>query len=114
MKKTLAAVGLLLRFLRAVAVAGMHTVWVILRSGSSGEAPAAGFVQIAFAPMTARGAALLGCMVSLTPGTTVIDIDMKTYRMAVHLLDATTARDTVESIRSQFEPGLLAWFGVTR
>ena len=54
--------------------------------------------------MSPTGAALLGCLVTLTPGTTVIDIDMARHEMLLHLLDLSQAEATVASIRKEFEP----------
>jgi multisubunit Na+/H+ antiporter MnhE subunit len=106
-----AAVVLPLRFLWAVLVCGAQTVRVIVAAGLRvGPLRPAAFVRVRFAPMSETGAALLGCMISLTPGTTVIDIDMDAREMVLHLLDTSDVRSAVRTIR-QFEPGLVAWFG---
>lgn len=102
---------LLLRFLRAIVVAGVQTVRVIFASGLRRTAPPAAFVRVRFAPMSARGAALLGCMVSLTPGTTTIDIDMQRHELLLHVLDSSDTEALVEGIRRDFEPGLSVLFG---
>lgn len=110
--RTMAAVVLLLRFLRAVVASGLQTVRVILASGRPGAAPPpVALLRVGFAPMSARGAALLGCMVSLTPGTTTIDIDMDRRELLLHVLDASDADALVAGIRRDFEPGLVALFG---
>lgn len=110
--KFLAAVVLLARFLKAVAVSGFQTVGVILQASfGSRTPPAAAFVRVRFAPMSEQGAALLGCMVTLTPGTTTIDIDMASGELLLHVLDATDTDAMVEGIRRDFEPGLITLFG---
>jgi multisubunit Na+/H+ antiporter MnhE subunit len=112
MRRLNAAIVLLLRFLWAVAVSGIQTVRIILSSSLSLEdPPPASFVRVRFAPMDARGAAVLGCMITLTPGTTVIDIDMDEREMVVHMLNARESESLVRSIQLSFEPGLLVWFG---
>ncbi len=112
MNKPIAAVVLLLRFLRAVVVSGLQTVRVILASGlPGGRPPPVALVRVRFAPMSAHGAALLGCMVSLTPGTTTIDIDMERRELLLHVLDASDTDGLVQGIRRDFEPGLVALFG---
>ena len=112
MHKLIAAIVLPWRFGRAVVTAGAQTVAAIVRQGLSiGTPPPASFVRIGFAPMSAQGAALLGCMVSLTPGTTVIDIDLSRREMVLHMLDARQAEAAAEAIRRDFEPPPLAWFG---
>ncbi|WP_460565056.1 Na+/H+ antiporter subunit E [Hydrogenophaga aquatica] len=110
--KVLAAVLLALRFLKAVMVSGLQTVVVIVRA-STGERrpPPAAFLRVRFAPMSAQGAALLGCMVTLTPGTTTLDIDMDRKELLLHVLDASDTDALVEGIRRDFEPGLVALFG---
>lgn len=112
MRRIGAAVLLTYRFLVAVVVSGVQTVAVIARA-SLGERrpPPAAFLRVRFAPMSAQGAALLGCMVTLTPGTTTIDIDMDRHELLVHVLDASDTDAVVEGIRRDFEPGLVALFG---
>lgn len=101
---------LILRFSRAVVSSGWQTVDVILRTRRS-HPPAASLLRLEFAPMSESGAALLGCMVSLTPGTTTLEIDMHRHEMLLHVLDATSIESTLEVIRRDFEPGLVAIFG---
>ncbi len=110
--KFFAALVLALRFIKAIVVSGVQTVVVILRA-SLGERrpPPAAFVRVRFAPMSASGAALLGCMVTLTPGTTTIDIDMERRELLLHVLDASDTDALVQGIRQDFEPGLVALFG---
>ena len=112
MTRLLAAIGLLLRFIRAVLVSGIQTVKIILQSGRpGGTPPPEALIRVRFAPMSARGAALLGSMVSLTPGTTTIDIDMDRRELLLHVLDASDKDALVEGIRHEFEPGIKALFG---
>ncbi|MBK6804398.1 MAG: Na+/H+ antiporter subunit E [Betaproteobacteria bacterium] len=114
MNKPVAAVVLPLRFAWAMITSGAQTIGAILRQGLSlGTPPPPAFVRIGFAPMSAQGAALLGCMISLTPGTTVIDIDMARRQLVLHVLDASHAAAAATAIRRDFEPPLLAWFGDT-
>jgi multisubunit Na+/H+ antiporter MnhE subunit len=115
MSRAFAAVALALRFLRAVVVAGLQTVRVIARSRRGGAGvPETAFVRVRYAPMSAQGAALLGCMVTLTPGTTTIDIDSERSELVLHVLDASSVDAVVEGIRRDFEPGLVALFGGRR
>lgn len=112
MNKPWAALLLLLRFLRALVVSGVQTVGVILRA-STGQrrAPPTAFLRVRYAPMSAQGAALLGCMVSLTPGTTTLDIDEERRELLLHVLDASDTDALLAGIRRDFEPGLIALFG---
>lgn len=110
--RLVAALTLLARFMRAVLVSGLQTVAVILRTGKPGSGPPpVALLRVRFAPMSEQGAALLGCMVSLTPGTTTIDIDMARRELLLHVLDASDTDALVAGIRQDFEPGLVALFG---
>jgi multisubunit Na+/H+ antiporter MnhE subunit len=112
MNRIIASIVLLFRFLRAVVVSGIQTVRIILSRGLRiGDPAPAAFVRLRFAPMNATGASLLGCMITLTPGTTVIDIDMEEREMVVHMLDRREAQSLIRSVQREFEPGLLVWFG---
>ena len=112
MNGLLAAIMLALRFTRAVIVSGIDTIRVIIRSGGpGGEPPPVALVRVRFARMSPRGAALLGSMVSLTPGTTTLDIDMEQRELLLHVLDASDTDALVRGIREEFEPGLLVLFG---
>lgn len=107
----LAAAWLLLTFLRAVAVSGVQTMAIIVRRARGGPNPRAGLVRMRFAPMSENGATLMGCLITLTPGTTTIDIDMERREMLLHLLDLDGAEDAVAGIRREFEPSILRIFG---
>lgn len=112
MNRLVAAVVLPARVGWAMMTSGAQTIGAIVRQGLAiGTPPPASFVRIDFAPMSAQGAALLGCMISLTPGTTVIDIDMPRRQMVLHMLDTRQAAAAVEAIRRELEPPLMAWFG---
>jgi|GEM_PF-355894 len=114
MRRVLAAGSLSLLFLRAVVVSGVQTLRVILRNSIGGHEPPAGLIRMRFAPMNEQGATLLGCMITLTPGTTTVDIDMKRREMLLHLLDASQAEQAVKGIRRDFEPSLIVLFGEGR
>lgn len=112
MKKIWAAAILFLRFCRAVMVSGVQTLQVIVRASVGARTPPpAAFLRIRFAPMSAQGASLLGCMITLTPGTTTIDIDMAQREILMHVLDASDIEGLVQGIRQEFEPGLVVLFG---
>ena len=99
---------LLLRFLREVVVSGWSTAVLILRGPS--DLPA-GFVRMTYGELDETGAALLGGLVTLTPGTTTVDIDPARREILLHVLDLRRAEATVEAIRRDFERPLLVLFG---
>jgi len=113
MLKPVAAVVLLARFLKAVLISGIQTVQVILRASLGQRTPPpAAFLRVHFAPMSPMGASLLGCMITLTPGTTTLDIDMENRIILMHVLDASDPDAIVHGIRHDFETGLVPLFGV--
>jgi len=91
---------LLLRFLWQVLVSGLDTARTVLRPA---PLPRAGLIRMEYAPMSESGAVLLACLVTLTPGTTVIDIDPARRVMLLHVLDADQAQAAVAAIRDEFE-----------
>ncbi|MDT8441979.1 MAG: Na+/H+ antiporter subunit E [Desulfuromonadales bacterium] len=97
---------LLLRFSVQCLLSGLTTARTILH----GRQPPAGFARISFAPMSEAGAALLGAMVSLTPGTTMIDIDMRQRTCLLHLLDTRQEQASIEFIRTRLEPDIARLF----
>lgn len=108
----LTSVILLLRFLVTLAISGWQTILVIVKGNLNPEqAPKAGFVRMRFAPMSDTGASLLGCLISLTPGTTTIDIDMAKREMLLHMLDTSDPDGAIEGIRQDFERYVVAIFG---
>lgn len=111
MTRPVAAGLLLLRFLRALLVSGLHTAALILRTRPGQVATDSGFVRLGFAPMSAQGAALLGALVTLTPGSTTLDIDMERRELLLHLLDARQADAVVAGLRHDFESLLVVLFG---
>lgn len=90
---------LLLRFAVHSVLAGVSTARIILQR----RPPPAGLVRLRFAPMSETGAAVLGALVTLTPGSSVIDIDLARREMLLHLLDVVQAEAAVASIREEFE-----------
>lgn len=112
MNRLAAAVMLPARFGGALITSGAQTIGTIVRQGLAiGTPPLPSFVRISFAPMSAQGAAMLGSLISLTPGTTVVDIDLPRRQMVLHMLDSSQAATAVKAIRRKFEPPLQAWFG---
>jgi len=111
MHKAWIAIRLFLRFARAVVVSGWETTLIILATRHPTRASTQpGFARLSFAPMSEVGATLLGAMVTLTPGTTTLDIDMETHMLIVHMLDTSSAAGLLEVNREEFEPLLCVLF----
>lgn len=112
MNKPVAALILLLRFLWAVVLSGWQTLKVILTPES--QRPQPRFMRMHYAPMSDAGASLLGCMITLTPGTTTIDIDPERRELLLHVLDGSDPEGVVAGVRRDFEPYCIALFGENR
>ena len=106
-----AAVSLIVRFVSAVVVSGITTAWQIV---GPGDRPVPGLLRMRFSDLSPTGAALLGCITTLTPGTTTIDVDMERGELLLHLLDASDPAKTVTEIREQFERHLQVIFPARR
>jgi multisubunit Na+/H+ antiporter MnhE subunit len=102
----LIVVRLVLRFLLHSLLSGLTTARIILAP----RQPPSGVVVMHYGPMNSTGAALLGAMVTLTPGSTVIDIDQQCHEMLLHLLDVRTKEAAIASIRNDFEQELCLLF----
>ncbi len=99
-------IRLLWRFVLQCIVSGIATARIVL----SRVPPTAGVARMTFGPMSDAGAAVLGAMVTLTPGSTVIDIDPRRREMLLHLLDITTAEVAIAAIRRDFEADIARLF----
>lgn len=99
-------VRLWLRFVMHCITAGLGTARIILQR----ETPPAGLVRLRYAPMSATGAAILGAMVTLSPGTSTIDIDPVRREILLHLLNRRAAAATLTAIRRDFERDLCRLF----
>ena len=112
MSRPVAALLLLLRFLRAVVVSGWQTALVILRAGvGGGPGPAAAFVRIRFAPVGERGAAGPGRLIPPTPGAPAPPGAPERREMLLHVLDAGDLDGLLAAIRRDFERYLVVLFG---
>ena len=100
MRRAWTAASLLATFLWQIVASGVATAWLIVRPG---ERPQPALVRMRFTGLDETGAALLGCMMTLTPGTTTIDIDMERGEMLVHLLDGRDPAAALASVHDEFE-----------
>lgn len=100
MARIVTALGLLAVFLGQVVMSGLTTAWLIVRPG---RRPLPGLARVTFSGLDPVGAAMLGSMITLTPGTTTIDIDLERGEMLLHLLDASDPARAAREIRRRFE-----------
>jgi multisubunit Na+/H+ antiporter MnhE subunit len=108
MRRLIALVKLFGWFAWGVVASGTHTTWLIL---SGPRRPKAMLVRIRFAPMSEAGVAVFASMLSLTPGSTVVDVDLEKREFLLHLLDGANAARLTAGMRSHFEGPLTVLFG---
>ena len=106
-RRALLAARLLATFLWQIVTSGVTTAWLIVRPG---RRPQPALVRMGFSGLSETGAALLGCMITLTPGTTTVDIDMARSEMLVHLLDGADPAASLASVHEDFERPLRELF----
>jgi len=107
MKKLLTALVLVLRFPVEVVKSGWATMWLILAGG--GLRP--GFARISYESASETGAVLLGLLITLTPGTTTLDIDPQRRGRLLHLLDTRDVEGALAAIRRDFVRPIDRLFG---
>jgi len=102
MKRSVAALVIVWRLSTSVVASGWHIAWRILRRPRS---MAPGFVDYEFQAMGVAATTLLACLISLTPGTTAVEVDAAAGRMRLHLLDTGNGADraALQDIRLRFE-----------
>ena len=107
MTRLLVGAKLVLLFLSDVVRSGLSTAWLIVRPGPR---PTPGLLRMPFSGLDARGASVLGAMITLTPGTTTLDIalDEESGRgeLLPHLLDRSDPEAAARAIRRRFEAPL--------
>jgi multisubunit Na+/H+ antiporter MnhE subunit len=94
------AIALLLRnLLKGALSSGLTTAWVILRR-PGGTRP--GFARLPYGDLSDGAATLLGALITLTPGTTAVDIDLERREILLHLLDMGQKEATFEAVERDF------------
>jgi len=108
MSRLSALIRLAFNFMKEAFVSGGITALIILRGGTRLQP---GFVRMSYGDLGETAADFLGALVSLTPGTTTVDIDLERRELLLHVLDVTRAEQTLASIRRDFVLPVRALFG---
>lgn len=108
MNRLRAALQLVVRFPVEVVVSGWGTARIIL-FGSRQLHP--GWARLSYGELPDSAAALLGTLITLTPGATVVDIDPERREMLLHLLDHRQTEATLATIRRDFLVPVRVLFG---
>ncbi|MGA7178293.1 MAG: Na+/H+ antiporter subunit E [Thiobacillaceae bacterium] len=108
MNRLLALCLLFANFLKEAITSGWTTARIILR-GDEDLQP--GLVHMPYGELSDTAANFLGALVTLTPGTTTVDIDLARKEFLLHLLDARQAEATLASIQNDFLRHVQTLFG---
>jgi multisubunit Na+/H+ antiporter MnhE subunit len=90
---------LLWRFASAMVLSAWATSVTIL---TESDAPRRGFARLDYADLNEAGVMLLAAMVTLTPGTTTVDIDVDRRELLLHVLDSEDIETTLADIKLKF------------
>ncbi len=101
------AIVLLGVFLMQVVSGGLSTAWTIV---SPRIRPEPRIVRVRYEGVSVTGAALLACLVTLTPGETVIDFDPEHQELLLHVLNGRDPAGVIADIHNRFERPLRVVF----
>lgn len=96
-----------LRFLRELLVANFQLARAVLFVKSEDFAP--GFVDYPVAGLSKLEILILSHCITLTPGTTTVEISADFTQLTVHAFDARDPAATIEAIHRGLELPLLEW-----
>jgi multisubunit Na+/H+ antiporter MnhE subunit len=97
--RALAIVLLLWNFLKGALSSGLITARIIVRRPGVTRP---GFARLSYGNLSDRAANLLGALITLTPGTTAVDIDLERREILLHLLDLDQKEATLAAIEQDF------------
>ncbi len=109
MNKLWALLVLIWRFASSMLLSAWATSRIILVSS---DAPRRGFARFAYDDLNDAGVVLLAAMVTLTPGTSTVDIDPERRELLLHVLDSDDIEALLSAIQRDFLPPLRSLFGV--
>lgn len=98
MHKLLTLLQLMINFTKGAFLSGLDTAGFILRQPHT----SGGLTHMDYQPLTPLGASVLAAMVTLTPGTTVVHIDLEKHQFILHLLDIEQREAVLNSIQREF------------
>jgi multisubunit Na+/H+ antiporter MnhE subunit len=99
MKYSLAVLRLALNFLKSALLSGLDTARLILRNPRFAHS---GLTRMPYGDLGDTSASILGALVTLTPGTTVLEIDLQQKEFVIHLLDLDKREAVVTAIQHDF------------
>jgi len=110
MTRTRALLLLLVNLLTELVLSGWSTARVILTPRGLVQP---GFARLDYGDLGPGAASLLGVLVTLTPGTTSLEIDTERHEIRLHILDASQTEATLVAIEHDFVRPLRILSGAT-
>ncbi len=101
-------VKLVFNFIKGAVLSGWDTARVIMQGPGTVHS---GTTRMPYGELGPKTASLLGALVSLTPGTTTVAIDLQRREMLLHLLDLKRREATIAVIQRDFVTPLLGFRG---
>ena len=111
MKILLAVLMLLVNFMKSVLLSGLDTARIIL---SDREGKQGGLTRVSYGTLGENTASLLGALITLTPGTTLVEINTEAGELILHMLDLDAREETLKTIQHDFCEHLHTIDGVLR
>jgi multisubunit Na+/H+ antiporter MnhE subunit len=108
MNRVQAVLILLWRFASAMVLSAWSTSVTILIAS---DAPRRGFARLDYADLNAAGVMLLAAMITLTPGSSTVDIDTERRELLLHVLDTEDIETTLSDIQLRFLQPIRILFG---
>ena len=99
MNRLLAFWLLLANFGKDVILGGARITVIVVLGGKSARP---GLVHMSYGDLCDPAANLLAALITMTPGTTTVDIDLHRGQFLLHLLDMDHAEATLASIESDY------------
>ena len=96
------------RFVSAMLMSAWVTSRTILVDS---DAPRRGYARLAYGDLNEAGVMMLAGMVTLTPGTSTIDIDTGRQELLLHVLDTRDIETLLDELRRDFVLPLQSLFG---
>lgn len=99
LKIVIALFMIVLNFLKSGLLSGWDTARLILLKANKVND---GLIRFSYGELSENSACLLGVIITLTPGTTLIDINTDTRELVLHLLDLEQKDKTIDFILRNF------------
>ncbi|MGR6981148.1 Na+/H+ antiporter subunit E [Testudinibacter sp. P27/CKL/0425] len=110
-KKISAALLLGLQFFYLMVKSGFAMLWLIVKLRLKVKKSLHDrYISMEIPNVSETGLVALGCLVCLTPGTTVLNIDSRSNQMLLHILDAEQTDSAIQEIQHKFVPYILTLF----